>query len=118
MSRDDEQAAIYENPANLDPIGRGVRQRRDQTRLSRHTPVRFRPETVAKVRQLADEDGLSVSAWIRAVVDREVDRRAVAKSETTSSDLARELLRAIRLSAPEGETRTRVDDSAELRQPA
>ena len=39
---------------------------------------RLRPETIAKVKILATRDGKTVSAWIRGVVEREIERRLPA----------------------------------------
>jgi predicted transcriptional regulator len=36
-------------------------------------PVRFPPDTLAKIRDAADADDRSVSAWIRRAVDHELE---------------------------------------------
>lgn len=46
-----------------------------QRRLSKHVPIRFTPETIARVQVLADADYLTVSTWIRRAVEQEVERR-------------------------------------------
>jgi len=56
-----------------------------QSRLSSHTPVRFDPETITAIRQLSDEDGVTVSAWVRRVVNREIQRRISLRLRTTSA---------------------------------
>ncbi len=64
---------LYADAAHQDPAGpaRG----RQGKRLSSHVPVRFSPEMITAVKRLADQDGTSVSTWIRNVVEREVHRR-------------------------------------------
>jgi hypothetical protein len=37
--------------------------------------VRFQPGVMAMARHLAQRDGMSLSAWVRRVVEREVARR-------------------------------------------
>jgi len=53
-------------------------------RLSSHTPVRFDPETITAIRQFSDEDGVTVSAWVRRLVNREIQRRISLRLRTTS----------------------------------
>jgi hypothetical protein len=70
-----DEAEIYADPANRVPAG-PPRKRTTQGRmLSGHVPVRFSPSVIARIRTLAADDGLTVSGWIRAVVEREVERR-------------------------------------------
>jgi hypothetical protein len=44
-------------------------------RLDGHVPVRFPESLAAGARQCAAREGMSVSAWIRLMVDREISRR-------------------------------------------
>lgn len=82
-TNDDRAAEFYENPDNLTPAGPG-RQREDQApRLSAHFPVRFAPEVIAKVRYFADRDAVTVGAWIRRAVERELDRRMPPDHQTS-----------------------------------
>jgi hypothetical protein len=37
-------------------------------------PVRFEPSMLAEIKQRADDDGRSVSAWIRRAVESELRR--------------------------------------------
>jgi hypothetical protein len=39
------------------------------------TPVRFTPEMISAVKRFASADGVTVSAWIRGVIAREIQRR-------------------------------------------
>ncbi len=73
--RDDAAAAYYEHPENRQLTGRG-RKRSDQVpRLTTHVPVRFSSAVIERVKELAGEDGKTVSSWIRDVIDREILRR-------------------------------------------
>ena len=40
------------------------------------TNIRFPPTLALAARRLADHDGMSLSAWIRRLVDQELGRRA------------------------------------------
>ena len=72
---DDAAAAFYSNPDNRKPAG-PPRARAGQARvLTSHVPIRFRPQTIAKAKAIAERDGMTVSSWIRGVVEREVERR-------------------------------------------
>jgi hypothetical protein len=72
---DDAAAAFYSNPKNREPAG-PPRGRAGQARLlSSHVPIRFRPHTISKVKAIAERDGMTISSWIRGVVEREVERR-------------------------------------------
>jgi hypothetical protein len=51
------------------------RQRETRTRLTRHFPIRFSPETLARIKSVADRDGVTVASWVRRVIDRELERR-------------------------------------------
>lgn len=83
---DDAAAArFYENPENLQAASNVVRRRkRSQTALGSHTPIRFNASVIARVKALANEDGLTVSAWIRHLVDRELARRVPISTGSAS----------------------------------
>ncbi len=70
-----DEAKFYADPANRVPVGPPRKRQAQGRMLSGHVPVRFSPSIIVRVRALAAEDGLTVSAWIRSVVEREVDRR-------------------------------------------
>ena len=70
MTRQEEHD-FYADPANQTPQGP---PRRRTSKLSEPVPVRFPPETLAKIRDAADADDRSVSAWIRRAVDRELEQ--------------------------------------------
>jgi hypothetical protein len=73
-SRDDAAAAYYEQPENLEPAGPGHRRSAQARRLTTHVPVRFSATVIERVKELAADDGKTVSSWIRDVVDQEVLR--------------------------------------------
>ncbi len=75
MTSDDADAfEYYDDPANREPATGGARRRRART-LARHVPVRFPAATIQAVRPLAQTDGMTVSAWIRRLVDSAVRQR-------------------------------------------
>ena len=61
---------FYADPDNQTPQGPARRRR---SNLSEPVPVRFPPETLAKIRDAADADDRSVSSWIRRAVDHELE---------------------------------------------
>jgi predicted DNA binding CopG/RHH family protein len=86
LAKQDETAAqFYEDPANLEPMGTPHRVARENLRLASHVPIRFSATTIAKVKNLAEEDGLTVSSWIRRLAEREVERRLSARNQTLLS---------------------------------
>jgi hypothetical protein len=72
MTRQEERA-FYADPANQVPQGPA---RRWKSNLSEPVSVRFQPGTLAKIRDAAEADERSVSAWIRRAVDRDLDQVA------------------------------------------
>lgn len=80
---DEMTAQFYEDPQNLAAAGPAkAPRRRAPGRLSSHVPIRFDSVVIGAVKMLADEDGMTVSSWIRRLVDREVTRRLSARNET------------------------------------
>lgn len=63
---------------------RGAPRGRSGEALTKHVPIRFGPELLDGVRVLAARDGVSVSSWIRRIVDEEVRRRLSYESVTSS----------------------------------
>ncbi len=68
-----EQHEFYARPENQEPQGPARRRR---SRLTEMVPVRFAPETLQGIRDHAEADDRSVSAWIRRAVEHELDRRS------------------------------------------
>jgi hypothetical protein len=56
-------------------------------RLSSHVPVRFDGATIDAVKRFAVDDGMTVSAWIRALVDREVQWRLARVTYTAHEQM-------------------------------
>jgi hypothetical protein len=83
--RDDNAAQFYSDPKNRQPVGRGRKQDASPGRLANHVPIRFSTETISRVKVLAELDGLTVSSWVRGVVEREIERRFPSKHETRLS---------------------------------
>ena len=69
MTRQEEHD-FYADPENQIPQGPA---RRRNSKLTELVPVRFSPDTLAKIRDAADADDRSVSAWIRRAVDHELE---------------------------------------------
>lgn len=83
---DDALAKHYEDPANRRISGRPSKRRRTRPQvLSNHVPIRFSPESMTRIRAAAHQDGLTVSSWIRLVVDQELARRWPPHAETMTS---------------------------------
>jgi hypothetical protein len=108
---DDELAKLYEDPSNRRIAGRPKRSRvaRTQT-LSNHVPIRFSPSTMTAMQTLAHTDGVTVSAWIRSLVERELERRI--PPQTVSTVGFREATQAF-LTSPQPAT-TAVERKLEL----
>jgi hypothetical protein len=70
--RDDAAAAYYDLPENREPAGPGRKRSMQSRRLSTHVPIRFSATVIARVKELAADDGKTVSSWIRDVIEREV----------------------------------------------
>ncbi len=83
MTRDEEYE-FYARPENQEPQGPARRRR---SRLTEMVPVRFAPETLDEVRNHADADDRSVSAWIRRAVEHELERQ---ERENVSNNLSNE----------------------------
>lgn len=64
---------FYADPENQVPAGPA--HQRTGPRLSATVPVRFPRAIIDAVKRLADQDGVTVSSWIRRLVTREVMRR-------------------------------------------
>ena len=73
--RDDAAAAYYEDPEHRQLVGRGRKRSTQAPRLTTHVPIRFSAAVIERIKELASEDGKTVSSWIRDVIDREILRR-------------------------------------------
>jgi hypothetical protein len=64
---DDDNVTIAPTAATRGPARKST--------LSSHLPIRFAPAVLAAARRLAVVDGVSISTWVRQLVEREVQRR-------------------------------------------
>jgi predicted DNA binding CopG/RHH family protein len=64
----------YQNPANRQPAGNAHARAVQPRRLSRHVPIRFEAETIERAKELAEQEGLTVSSWIRRAVEQALQR--------------------------------------------
>jgi hypothetical protein len=71
--KESEAHEFYKDPEHLAIAGPGERPR--QPMKSGLIPVRFTPDTIAAVKRVATQDGVTVSTWIRRLVGRELQRR-------------------------------------------
>ena len=69
----EQEYEFYARPENQEPQGP---PRRRRERLSEMVPVRFPPELLDEVRQRAEADDRSLSAWIRRAVEHELGHSA------------------------------------------
>jgi len=80
-----DEAMTNSSQEDWSPVG--PRARAGQARLlTSHVPIRFRSQTIERVKTIAERDGMTVSSWIRGVVEREVERRMPADPETHLSE--------------------------------
>lgn len=100
---DAEAHAYYADPDNREPAGPG--RRRTKKPMSSHVPVRFPPEVIAEVKQVAQQDRKTVSSWIRDTVEREIERRR-PRYPTTGAFLGEEQFTLSGLEAYSGGTVT------------
>ncbi len=70
---DDAAAAeFYADEKNLVPAGPMIWRKAPRRPMSGHVPVRFDDATIAAVKTRAEVAGMTVSAWIRHVIAREL----------------------------------------------
>lgn len=71
---DDQAYNYYADDTHQQP-GERITDRISRQRMTGHVPVRFPQETIARIKAIADHDGLTVSTWIRRLVMHEIERR-------------------------------------------
>jgi len=92
----DAEAWEYYSKAEHQGIGEGPAVRPPRpTRMKDAIPVRFHDATIEAVKQFADADGVTVSEWIRRLVDRELEART-GRPARPQADMADELERLAR----------------------
>lgn len=77
---DADAAAFYADPANLNAAGDSVRRTAPRRPMAGHVPVRFDDDTITAVKKRAESAGMTVSAWIRQVVARELSAGSSAST--------------------------------------
>ncbi len=92
-------AEFYADPANQVPAGPAQRRKALRRPLTGHVPVRFDDDTIAAVKDRAEADGMTVSAWIRRLVAREL----------TSADAAPTTGEAVVVHIPAGTRRVALE---------
>lgn len=75
---DAEAYEFYADPANRVMTGPG--RKRSGQRLTRMSSIRFTPEVIEQVKDLAGREGITVGAWIRRLVQWEINAGAAPKA--------------------------------------
>lgn len=91
---DSSATEIYRDPENRRAVGSPQRRRVGSVQLSNHVTIRFSAATISLIRALAGRAGMSVGTWIRAVVEREIERQ-LALPKTGSGSTAHAWLQAL-----------------------
>jgi hypothetical protein len=98
----DEEAWEYYSKPEHQQMGEGpvVRPPRP-TRMKDAVPIRFHDATIEAVKEFADADGVTVSEWIRRLVNREIEARRGQPSadDAAIADELERLARRLRRSA-------------------
>lgn len=81
------------DPAEL-AAAAGHGRRRQRPMKSAMVPVRFAPDMIAAVKRFAEQDGTTVSTWIRRLVAKEIERRQPPVTVTTSAERVEVLVHA------------------------
>lgn len=82
MTDDKDVYSYYDNEAAFESDGPAVAPKR-RARLSSHLPVRFAPDVLAAAKRFAVMDGVSISTWVRRLVEREVTRRSAPTTQAS-----------------------------------
>ena len=92
----DEEAWEYYSMPDHQQMGEGpvVRPPRP-TRMKDAVPIRFHDATIEAVKEFADADGVTVSEWIRRLVNREIEARR-GRPSADDAEIADELERLAR----------------------
>lgn len=64
----------HQDPANRQPAADARARSVQARRLSRHVPIRFEAEVIERAKTLAESEGLTVSSWIRRLVEQALQR--------------------------------------------
>ena len=77
-----DPAEFYGRPENV-RAGRRVSSP-PRANMPGHVPVRFPQEVIDQVKAAAKEDGVTVSNWIRRLVNKELERRGTSRTASAS----------------------------------
>ena len=83
---DKEAAEFYASPDALQAGRRVTPPPTVRPSMSGHVPVRFPQSTISEIKRIAAEDGVTVSNWIRRLVDEEVARRTPPQTNVSTKD--------------------------------
>ena len=76
-SIEDTAASAYAaDPSLLDPAGPAQHLPGRRSRLGGAVPVRFPPEVVERIKAVAEQESMTVSAWVRAQVEKALEDRS------------------------------------------
>jgi hypothetical protein len=81
---DQEAYEYYLDPEHLKPAG-PARKRRGQ-HLTAMSSVRFDPEVIETIRNIASREGVTVGSWIRRLVQREIEPAEYAEIHVDGLD--------------------------------
>jgi hypothetical protein len=79
---DDAAAWAHYNDETLREVSPEHARTPRRPSLSAQVPIRFSPGMVAAVGRIAESDGMSVSSWIRHLVEKELSRRDASSGPT------------------------------------
>jgi len=79
-----QRADWHDSRSNEPRRGKAVK-RHTRTTADAHLSVRLYPDQIARLRQLANSEGVSVSALVRKITEEELNRRLPADSPTRNA---------------------------------
>ena len=85
MNSHDKESEFYKDPANQEPVGPA---RRRKTTLTEVVPIRLSTDTLERARTKADDDGRSLAAWIRELIDSALDAEPDVENEAETQHAA------------------------------
>ena len=82
---DSTAAAYYDDPDHRELKGTPRKRSGQPSRLTTHVPIRFSATVIERVKELAAQDGKTVSSWIRDLIEREILRREQPRTVGTEA---------------------------------
>lgn len=111
---DRDSAEYYEDPEHRRLTGTPRKRSGQPSRLTTHVPVRFSATVIERVKELAAEDGKTVSSWIRDVIEREILRRERSTTVGTTTTVRWQGTNPILSSTIASSAETTVEEIREL----